>query len=350
MLDINVLLQQTGTTDSYTDPTASSVVLGLELNDPSYYFHIVPTSLGSDGTPGLDNVPDQQRQLWVGLTPPPKTIVPDPTPTTPAAPPTAPAAPILPQNIKPPSNSPGGLTTHTTLSQYLAHPQESPIHRDRRFKVAVYADYKGPPPVNPKLVDNKIFDPNQYMPTGNTFYYDIVFSIRKDPTWANSDYQLVELSVEIPTDGVLTSADGIKGKLESLLEKNYTGPGVRMLSNQRFVPFLNFTDDYLQVRLVPRSSSTTPLMVLSDSRTTELSFRLAEANVSQINPGKSTFAIRKDMAGVETVRPCSFAVVNVVEKYKVDESGIFSYVRYPITVVKCPRDSKFPEDVNENGR
>jgi len=28
----------------------------------------------------------------------------------------------------------------------------------------------------------------------------------------------------------------------------------------------------------------------------------------------------------------------------------FSYVRYPVTVVKCPRDAKFAEDVNENGR
>ncbi|EXJ70272.1 uncharacterized protein A1O5_06340 [Cladophialophora psammophila CBS 110553] len=342
--EMNSLLQKDTPEDGYVDKVTSSVVLGLELNDPSYYFRIVPTSLGSDNTPGLDNVPLVQRQLWVGLERKPKHPDPGPIPKPDPSPalPATPAKPIS-QNIQPPSNSPGGNTTGKTLSDYLGTQPSNPIHRDRRFLVTIYADYKGLPPTHRpdgRPFESNVFDSNHHLPTQNNYYYDIVVSIRRDPLVGASEYELTEIGVEFPTDGVMKAP----GQLESLLEQSYTGPGVRMLNNQRFVPYLNFTADYLQVRLMPRYASARPFMVINDARTVDISFRLGEANVSRVARATDKVIFRDNTTGkLEQVKTgpgapkVSKPKVKVYEKYKVDDSGVDSYVRYDVEVVKIDK-------------
>jgi len=77
---------------------------------------------------------------------------------------------------------------------------------------------------------------------------------------------------------------------EPLLEANYYGPGVRMLSNQRFTPFLFFNETRdkttgngnMHIELRPRAAKEGYLLKLNDHKTSEVCFRLAEAPIAQL--------------------------------------------------------------------
>ena len=320
----------------------TSSVVGLELNDPSYYFVIEPK-------PYVPSVA-RHRQLWVGLTPttpadgdkekekekekekgtgtgtgPPATSGPGVS-DVPVIPSSDQPAPIVPQPLPPPSNQPAVNIIPQTLVSSKSGVRMSNLRRDQRFRAAFYADYKGPPRI---VTMNRVFDPDHYMPTQNQFYYDIVVSIRKI---TNSNYRLKEIGIEFPTTGITDP------KIEPLLEQNYSGPGVRMLSNQRFIPYINMTKDYLQVRLIPRSGSSSPWIELGDDKTKEVSFRLAEANVSEVDPSRLSMINLEDKQKKKSSDRRGVARVFVYERYQVDDSGVDAYVQHePYWVVKWNR-------------
>jgi len=60
-----------------------------------------------------------------------------------------------------------------------------------------------------------------------------------------------EIVINIPTTGIKSG--------EPLIDSNLEGPRAKIVDEVRFVPFLNSTTEYLQVRLVPRSAQDKPV-------------------------------------------------------------------------------------------
>ncbi|KAH0566346.1 hypothetical protein GP486_000252 [Trichoglossum hirsutum] len=268
------------TAKSYEDFVGNSAELAMELNDPSYFFRILPD-------PGTKNsqgpFPPRNRQLWCPKVLPPAdtTIVP-----VPASPPDS--KPIGP-SILPPKGQDQPSTLHHIRNDapdkannvifkdtpaVPANPSQ-PLGTSQPttcFNVQIYADYKGPPTIH---TDDNAFDKNNYLATQNVYLYDLIFSVRKLPTKAKADYRLREIIINLPRDNIAAPA-------EPLINSGSPTPRARVLSNQRFVPFLNWTKEYLQVRLVPRSAEDHPVIVINDRRTKEVSFRLEEVDIMPI--------------------------------------------------------------------
>lgn len=279
--DINNTLREKP--DHYTDITPNSVELGLELNDNCYFFEIRPPT---DGIP-TEPVTERHRQLYVRSPPPVQptgalvaasasTIIPSLIPKqaqgtvpTPAATSPLPRAPHGELKIQPwPQRSLARESAASTASR-------AATTISTRFDLTVFADYKGPPR---RFTQDK-YHPDDYLATDNIYFYDLIFSIRKKLLAAASQYELLKIVIDIPV-----ASNPPNKQVEALLTPTYDGQGARMLSNQRFIPFL-FNDnpgEPLHVELVPRSANDDYRIMLNDRKTRELGFRLAEANISPV--------------------------------------------------------------------
>jgi hypothetical protein len=304
--DLNMLLQFGSNNDAqnYNDTIPNSCELGLELNDPSYYFAIVPPPNSNP------DVPARNRQLYVQAN---VTAERDAMHVQLAAKASAVPAPRISLsqktiksqakvvNVVPPPDS------HIKPPHQQARVQNGPppsIHTlavtaaaastlQTRYDLLIYPDYKGPPT---RYTGNN-FDAADFIPTNNLYFYDLVFSIRKKPQFADSQYKLLNLRIDIPT----TVQSGSTGAQVSLLEQNYDGPGLRMLSNQRFMPFLYNQDNKLYISVIPRTAADSYSLVIDDGKSSEMSFRLAEANVSATTGDALTWVTIKS-AGKPDVR------------------------------------------------
>jgi hypothetical protein len=247
--------------------------------------------------------------------------LPTPSPSTRRpAPPSAlpvPRGPSKQVRIQPtnPSRLSVSASTATTT-----HPTERILSRSSlqaNFDIYIYPDHHTPPRRLPVSHGFRTFDKGDFIPTQNQYFFDLMFSIRKrssvDTQIKNPDGtikhdgatdKLLKIEVDIPmetptsvipggppiTSKPTTTARGPK-KVEPLLTDNYDGPGVHMLSNQRFVPFLFYhtapqLGSVLHIELIPRSTALLDsngdsnfAIRINDAKTDEISFRLAEANI-----------------------------------------------------------------------
>lgn len=288
--ELNQLLQKP---DAYIDQMPNSVELGFELNDNCYYFDIFPPDSGIP--PSGTDPPPRNRQLYVKAAPPVQPIRTALVPSDPIKPamvarramttsavrpaPTAPLprAPHAQLRIQPwphgSSTQPMPSLASTFAAATTAAAAAATLQT--RFDLSIFPDYRSPPTryTQPK------YAPTDYLATNNIYFYDMIFSVRKKPSATVSQYQLLKIVIDIP---VATNPPNTAK--EALLTPTYDGQGVRMLSNQRFVPFL-FNDDPgepLHVELVPRSADDGYAIMLNDRKTRELGFRLAEANISPV--------------------------------------------------------------------
>jgi hypothetical protein len=319
---------------AYDDDTPNSCEFGLELNDPAYYFSIK----APEGTPKFK---PRDRQLWVRgenddndgflaaqeetpqvtamaaippgeklavrsalpakkstpQTPPKKVSSEKPAPTskplTPkAVPKPAPKAASKPAP-KPNPTPPPAKVPVPVAPQVRPRPQPAPpqfqslvvpaavgggASLKTQFSLTIFADYKGPPPIPRTSPDG--FSVNDFLPTGNIYYYDLIFSIRKKPAMSKSDFQLLKIVIDLPVKDP-TATTPTSAADEPLLMPEYSGPGLRMLSNQRFIPFL-FHDTKnapMHIELIPRSANDDYALICNDRRTAELGFRLAEPRI-----------------------------------------------------------------------
>jgi len=283
--DINQQLQfgKPGDDTEYIDPTPNSCELGLELNDPSYYFQIVPP-------PGVDPTPQpRNRKLFVQGSEASSTREAIDLISRPA---NVKHAVILIEGIDPavglqkreaPTTTPGSAI-QAPHKQALISPKQPTLnislsgHQSARvqskFDLRIFPDYRKVPFRFPGPKEK--YSAIDYVPTGNIYYFDLVFSIRKRE---KSTLKLLKIVFDIPVQP-------IKGKAprEPLIGADYDGPGVRMLSNQHFVPFIlrDATQALLHIELVPRSATLDKALPLGGNDTAELGFRLAECNISQI--------------------------------------------------------------------
>ncbi|RKK29751.1 hypothetical protein BFJ66_g13474 [Fusarium oxysporum f. sp. cepae] len=296
-MDVNQQLNKAAP-GKYVDPTPNSCETGLELNDPRYYFTIVPP-------PGVDSTPvPRDRQLFIRN--PSSTPSPPQPPTPPPSKPIKPGEPSgldLPPTVPPPAAtqkppttlssvpSPAHQRPHTSTPAIIPQPTNKLLVTQlasssirsfatpqSRYDMKIYVDYRDPPKRFPGPFEK--YSATDYIPTKNNYYFDLIFSIRKRPSAITSDYKLLKVVIDIPIESVPKATNK-----EALLTPNYDGPGVRMLNNQRFVPFL-FTDEklpMLHAEVVPRSSTLDDALQLNDFSSSQLSFRLAEANISPVN-------------------------------------------------------------------
>ncbi|KAG4435923.1 hypothetical protein IFR05_008580 [Cadophora sp. M221] len=299
-----ILLDSTKYKGMYTDEVANACVLGMELSDPSYSLiirQLLPTRKSA--------FPSFKRQLWTGLNRDAPTHEPKgrlssenlpseplirPTGTDPKdvkLPPTPPPntnLPKLPEQPRPNTSSIVTLpftTTSTPGPGSISEPQ---------FTLLVHVDYRTPPPV-PLITSNGQFcyAPLDFLPTDTKYLYDIIFAIRRRRPQENPGHKLVDLRIEMPIspdDKDLPDNKNITR--EPLIPMGgYTGPGARMVRNQRFVPTLyNSTDasgkPVLGIKLIPRSGRPDATIELrNDKKTSEASIRLAEVPIARIaNP------------------------------------------------------------------
>ncbi|KAM7207810.1 hypothetical protein V8F20_001852 [Naviculisporaceae sp. PSN 640] len=351
MADMTLLLQrpkgeriepdQTKVPDGeYDDTVANSCALGIELNDPSYYFTIRPPKMKDNGKMVI--IP-RDRKLYI-LDTPKSSNIPKPlvmrmakrhAPHIQARTNPFPSSAMALRNI--PSKSPPkptlagpSLTTATPsgiISRGAAAAAAAPVpftQLTSQFTLSLYADYK-PFPKSPTRTRDG-FDPASYLPTKNLFLYDLIFSLRKNTTNLTSSYPLVEIQIDIPTDPVPPLKPPVDPRQkdptkdaskEPLIKGDYSGNGAKMLSNQRFVPLL-YTDadaGFLRIRLLPRTAQDSYRFVISDAKSEELSFRLAEPVITKVKNGQFVSFIggggKTEWRGVSTIK--------MVEIYAVGE-------------------------------
>ncbi|KAF2269961.1 hypothetical protein CC78DRAFT_508670 [Lojkania enalia] len=304
--EINRELGQVGK-EAYNDPTPNSCELGLELNDPSYYFKIRPP-LGVDQTPR-----PRQRALFVREQNTTRVLLGEKDSISPRLRATQKQVKI--QKVK--SGAAGKAkqtqnatlrTTQTPHNQLLVQPFQPLLKSSvsmassaakfaasstpqSNFSLTIFPDYRNPPVRQPARGGREKYPANDYIPTENIFYFDLIFSIRKRATSKTSTDKLIKIVFDIPIESTPRAH-------EALLGRNYDGPGVRMLSNQFFVPILqnDATKPFLHVILVPRAANFDYKLLCNDRKTVELGFRLAETNIAPTTPGKETYV---EMEGKE---------------------------------------------------
>ena len=304
---------------AYVDPIATSSELAMELNDPSYFFVISP-KLAWDG-----KVKPRNRQLWTvdkGQKPAPQPPGDDGSSSNTLGDREAPGVKQDTKTRNTPDDSPARAVASTGLTfddNFPINPAQPSVRIPANtyqscFTVEIYPDYKGPPKRDPK--SGNVVDPNAYVPTQNTYLFDLIISVRKIPQRKDFNYALSEILISIPHTG------GPKN-VEPLLDQDYADPRARMLSNQRFTPLLNRNSTHLQVRLIPRSSKAAPSKIINDRGTTEMSFRLAEAQIAKVADPPTVRGGVVLLPGTDKKVPGSTVNVVVWERY-VRDTGIYS--------------------------
>jgi hypothetical protein len=336
--DINFALQFGTDADpqAYTDPTPNSCEIGLELNDPSYYFKIIPPSnsavaprdrqlyVVSQASPGVQhNI--QHNTISKGKHTTPNLL----SQNEPSAPGAGVQVPVTVIDEGKPSTA---LLPRPPHQQLRMQPKsllatKTPISRatttvTSKFDLFIYPDYKSLPT---RYGGNK-FDAGDYIPTQNIYFFDLIFSIRKKPAQGASNFKLLKIDVDVP----INTPSLPNPKAEVLLDANYDGPGLQMLSNLRFIPFLfNNDDGKLHIELVPRSANDNYTLTIDDRKSAELCFRLAEANVSQVKV--STFV---DIVGERQRQERGLVNVTMTEWYATQAFPVGEAVSSVYKVVK----------------
>lgn len=285
-VDITTLLNTTSDFKSYPD----SVNFALELNDPSYQLKILPPNKSDPSTAGV-----QDRQLWVG------TDVTDPEDPIPSAQPVVlpfpspfpgPIAPFvsqagnvtsgisskvqtllgIPSKAATPQPAPNQVTVHSTASPViepsftslpllLSAPKlvqatsaataaiTASSSLTSQLSLAIHPDYHGPPPLPSTAADGTVtYSSHDFIPTTATYLFDLIFSLRHQPSTPPIPYPLGSLTITIPTDTSTRSTH------EPLLAGVYAGGGALMLSNLRLIPTITTSPGFLHIKLTPRSA------------------------------------------------------------------------------------------------
>ena len=324
----------------YHDYVANSAELGLELNDPAYYFSVYPPKTSTNTTP-------RSRKLWtkavqngesftidtnidvpifsksIGPEVPDSQSDPKPTPdqNQGIARPKPGDVPIRPVKIV--------FRDLPTISFDKGKPPGGGSIPAQCFVLKVAVDYKVP---QPSLDQNSAFATTDYVPTLNDYLVDLVFSVRKGKgrTIGNGQ-KLREIVVNIPH---ATNNANDDTRTDALIKPDWDG-GVRMLGNQRFTPFIARSATVTQVRLVPRSAQDHPVIRMDDTQTSQVSFRLSDVDVP-LSDVKSTVNIQA--SPIPTRERLGLVRVQMFERYEVDGGRVYTVWNGGTLVIK--RDKK----------
>lgn len=319
--DIEPALIKTDTgSGGFISGATDSVILSLELNDPSYQLTILPPH-GS--TPPAATKPD--RQLWVG------TDIDDPTDPVPSAHPViinTPLPPVITPPVSTPPINPPAILTPIKPAPITVHP-EPPVPVILRkpagvnlaatnlalqpaaaaapaptavtpslspfFHLTIHPAYRGAAPQAAVAADgSKTYSSVDFLPTATTGGFDLIVSVQRARRFTPLIQlnPLISLAIQIPTTTTSTGAAGA-GVVEPLVLLPAAKTGIldaRMVQNKRLLPFLSTAipapgqgqgqgQGTLTIKLTPRTSAdtTVPSGQLGDS-----GFRLSGARIAPI--------------------------------------------------------------------
>ncbi|KAK5455895.1 hypothetical protein LTS15_005213 [Exophiala xenobiotica] len=306
----------------FTDAITNSAILGLELNDPAYELEIKGTT--PDATTRFQS---WVRSIWCDAPPPPSGTIQNNSTTKQIdtgkdnTKPTITIQPFDPMHAHPlPPTSmlnsskaiqmPNPLADQRLLVTGVVDPFQDSLHP--QFQLLVHPDYLPPPPLPQRFADVpyalQIHSQLDFLPTKTEGYYGLVFAIRRRQKM-NTNPRLVlrSLVIEIPVSEPSSGkASGGPIREPLLSGGDYSGAGVAMVNNLRFVPTLfsgvasrvgsKQWDEraILGIQIVPRSGLLTgTIALLKDDKAMEVSVRLGDADVVPIVDGGTTAMIKR---------------------------------------------------------
>jgi hypothetical protein len=318
--DLNHLMnlpenQPTG--GKYQDNVPNSCEMAMELNNPSYFFTLTPEKRSNTCTARI-------RNIQVTLPKFEETIPQE----QPAGDSTKDAHDTFSGTVDTAGGSPKDTIPVQGISSVSPHqptkasndPTPMPANSSNNkgstaiqpnFTLNIFPDYKRPPPP----LQNAFAD-QDCVPTMNTYYYDLVFSVRRNAPKSGPPLKMKELRIDIPHEGIYKVPNN---PYEALLQESYDGPGAHMLSNQRWVPFLNLSDKFISIRLIPRSAGNDVTMIINDTRTVEISFVLREPKIATVN---KTFPVSILGQGRPKIPKRALATVFMTEVYATDNGEV----------------------------
>jgi hypothetical protein len=306
----------------------TSAFAGLQLNDPVYYLDMLESSgapsgptlfspgnprtlratadQNAQGTPGTTSNPQPSRNTSRPAnrtaSPPTSTSSPSPSPVPSLSTPQRVNKTIPTTPVKRRSRSSTSIPPHLrTIAPH--HPTTPPATPHPSIQITTTATlpasntgpailpqfiYSIRPSTTPFIPATGIsIIPPSFIYTDTPYGPDLIFSITLNPS-ARTDLFLHEVQVSIPLGpkSWRLGTEGAGGFVSPGLMDAYTGPGARMLSNQRWVlhhdhvSLVGQRETFLVLRLIPRTLlKTYPITVM---RTAGLSFMLSECLISRM--------------------------------------------------------------------
>ncbi|KAF1950574.1 hypothetical protein CC80DRAFT_577196 [Byssothecium circinans] len=364
----------------YNDTVPNSCELGLELNDHSFQLEIK----GVAPKPSNPPFPSWTRKLWIGglthtpfipsvsrvkvqalvknvnINTGPKVIPKDDIKTAPHNPSTK--VTLAPKTLL---NTMRAVLTKTSpvadvrflAPTTLADPFIN--SSNPAFELLVHPDYR-PAPQRPNPdpnghLINYVYSPLDYIPTKTQSVFDLIFAIRRRSN-DKTDLKLQSLTIEVPVSITGTNPDQDDFREPLLVAGDYSGAGIRMCSNARFVPTVENGPAssigspswdslaVLIIRIAPvssRADGTT--MLLADGKTSEVSVRLAQLPLVQTIDTSSTALVAqgKDASGTpqNAQMPRGRCLIRMSEQYGDDRTDEWSWC----VALKVDTGDKDPE-------
>jgi hypothetical protein len=359
----------------YADTAPDSCVVGLQLNDPCcmflFFSHSVYVSdfyldqLDIYGTkPTVTGAfKNDARQLWVGaantqsglkaLAPSKLAVVSSKKTLSSVLEAAASTSPPSQPPLKIPHFTKSSLTKTPTS---LLHPQQLLLNRTSviprslaatptrasrqptmpppadfascQFELLIHPDYRQPPP-RPfpawKYDARATYSPQTQLPMTPIYLYDMVLAVRRRPRHTPGNYELQELHIEIPVEDPSDTHNPSDNMWREplLVGGDYSGKGVQMTGNDRFVPTLSSADHSsddgkacLRVTLIPRTGEAQGTVLLKDdSASAEASVRLAEVRLAQIVDTRTRVLLVKQKGKPAVSTPAGRCFVKMTEVY-----------------------------------
>jgi hypothetical protein len=262
--DVLDFLNKNSAPGAFADDTATSALMGIQLNDPMYQMEIdLPTSLSAD----LKAVSTTSSS---GPLPRPKPIV------SQLAQRTLVLSQLHTPRLPPKRISPGMRSHKLPSFQYVTRTTRKmlppPHHKTLRAPTfhPVITAIGGPPPQF-TLSCYPVASASSSIPTQAGYGIDLVFAVNN--TGSLSNLQLQEIFLEIPLGVTDPHSDNPP------LTVNYTGSGGVMLSNLRWNVRVQLGDKALYVRLLPRSTKGS----IPVGQNLEMGFILNQVDVNPYN-------------------------------------------------------------------
>jgi hypothetical protein len=163
------------------------------------------------------------------------------------------------------------------------------------------------------------------LPITPIYLYDLVLAVRRRLRHTPGTFELQELFIEIPVEDPSDTHNPADNMWREplLVSGDYSGKGVQMTGNDRFVPTLSNTDHSsddgkacLRITLIPRTGEAQGTVLLKDdSASAEASVRLAEVRLAQIVDFRTKVMIVRQKGHPPINTPAGRCFVKMTEVY-----------------------------------
>ena len=273
----------------------TSAFAGLQFNDPMYYLDLLKSkgapSMPATFSPGHPRVIRTPESMAASASPNNAASTSPTSSSSTSKPAIQPSsgknALSAPQQvvklptgpIKPNSSVAANVPAHLSTVVFDPSAQGAPLIQSQFIYSVRPSTSAFVPPPGGMLV------PPSFVNIDTPYNPDLIFSVTLNPS-ARKDLNLHEIQLSIPLGPKSSRPDHTGSFISPGLMDSYTGPGARMLSNQRWVVHLDNVsldkkgENLLVLRLIPRTMSKTYPIGFNAS----LAFQLSECPISGFDP------------------------------------------------------------------